>query len=381
MKKQILPILTTMLVGATAVNAQITVTANDFKMPIAADSAHIFFDIAVSGVALPSTGANQLWDYAALPVVDSISFSYDESDKVTPFDLTTGMFMSQVDLGNYTVNDIQTYFNEADSGVFITGYHVKQQTINISGTDEIVIPEQDILSTGSNCIIPFDLTDATNNTYTSTEKMSYTLTYAPIFNNAPGEFKRDYNVNHEVIGWGKVILPKYNDTVEGLLLKSTIKTTDSIFLNGAPAPAPMLAGLNMTQGYITTDVSINIIAKDFNHPVMNFYTNETADTLVSLDAINSSYYIDQTPVDTNSITKINTTKINAYPNPASDVLNLELDAKGKLVAEVYNIEGRLVARQPVIDNKLNIASFKLGTYFVVVRNDENVLGTAKFIKD
>ncbi len=138
----------------------------------------------------------------------------------------------------------------------------------------------------------------------------------------------------------------------------------------------------MTQGDVNVYVSYDIIAKDFNNPVMSFSADETGTLILSLESVNSSYYIDNTPpVDTNSIAKINTTKINAYPNPTSNTLTFELDTKAKVFAEVYNIEGRVVARQPIVENKLNVASLKTGTYFVVIRSENKVLGTTKFIKE
>ena len=72
--------------------------------------------------------------------------------------------------------------------------------------------------------------------------------------------------------------------------------------------------------------------------------------------------------------------IKLYPNPATDVVKIELPGNGSYTIEVYNIAGQLVASQPAIA-KTTIATDNLanGIYLVKIKNAGGVT-IRKFIK-
>lgn len=71
-----------------------------------------------------------------------------------------------------------------------------------------------------------------------------------------------------------------------------------------------------------------------------------------------------------------------YPNPADDVLNIQLgsNVSGIVAAEVYDLNGRLVA-QPALDgNAVSVKQLSAGTYLLVLNTVDGKRSAQKFIK-
>ena len=75
-----------------------------------------------------------------------------------------------------------------------------------------------------------------------------------------------------------------------------------------------------------------------------------------------------------------TQSINIYPNPARDVLNVELPV-GVINAQVsiYNISGQMVYSERYVTNPIDISRFTNGTYIVRVVADGRIVGTQKLV--
>lgn len=69
-----------------------------------------------------------------------------------------------------------------------------------------------------------------------------------------------------------------------------------------------------------------------------------------------------------------------YPNPASDVLNIQTEAGIKQI-EVLNLLGQTIYNETVADEKLtlNISDWTNGVYVIRIKNDDGI-ATQKFIK-
>ncbi|MGA9213269.1 reprolysin-like metallopeptidase [Kaistella sp.] len=70
--------------------------------------------------------------------------------------------------------------------------------------------------------------------------------------------------------------------------------------------------------------------------------------------------------------------IQAYPNPAVDVLNIS-KVGNKATYTVYNMAGQAVSRGKIIDNKVQVSQLQKGVYMIAVDNDGQV-NQVKFIK-
>ncbi|MCV9387342.1 RICIN domain-containing protein [Reichenbachiella ulvae] len=70
-----------------------------------------------------------------------------------------------------------------------------------------------------------------------------------------------------------------------------------------------------------------------------------------------------------------TDKIQFYPNPANDVLNIQLENNdGSALAKIFNISGQVVLNSQLTEqvNSINIQDFQAGTYFIEVRSTSGI---------
>ncbi len=73
--------------------------------------------------------------------------------------------------------------------------------------------------------------------------------------------------------------------------------------------------------------------------------------------------------------------INIYPNPANDILHIEISPNNNCWIEVRDMYGNIVLRESSNgNNPLNISSFKSGVYFVTVHSDFGIVFSKKIIK-
>ncbi len=78
-------------------------------------------------------------------------------------------------------------------------------------------------------------------------------------------------------------------------------------------------------------------------------------------------------------------EISAYPNPVTDYLILKVDDENLIgvTYQLYNIEGRLLENNELVDNKTHIYMNKLkpATYFLKVLNNNKEIKTFKIVKN
>ena len=70
-------------------------------------------------------------------------------------------------------------------------------------------------------------------------------------------------------------------------------------------------------------------------------------------------------------------KLNIYPNPAEDVLHVELpfNIKGKITVEIYSVVGQLLSSSEVVAEesiKINISKLPKGSYVIKCGNEKEV---------
>lgn len=74
--------------------------------------------------------------------------------------------------------------------------------------------------------------------------------------------------------------------------------------------------------------------------------------------------------------------ISIYPNPASDVLNLNLPDKLKEhEIEIFHFDGRKIKSCLLKGNTVSIKDLKSGLYFIRILEDRNAVYVSKFIKE
>ena len=72
-----------------------------------------------------------------------------------------------------------------------------------------------------------------------------------------------------------------------------------------------------------------------------------------------------------SINEINANNINIYPNPASDVIYVDVDESFNAV--IYNYQGQVVKNVNVDNGQINVSDLTAGIYFLEIRANNNVM--------
>ncbi|MCF8295808.1 MAG: T9SS type A sorting domain-containing protein, partial [Bacteroidales bacterium] len=78
---------------------------------------------------------------------------------------------------------------------------------------------------------------------------------------------------------------------------------------------------------------------------------------------------------------ISIAKLNVYPNPAKDIITLDLnDYQGNLNYQLFNLTGQKVGEGRILGNSIPIASLAKGFYTLYIQSDNQLKYTAKFEK-
>ena len=75
-------------------------------------------------------------------------------------------------------------------------------------------------------------------------------------------------------------------------------------------------------------------------------------------------------------------KFSVYPNPATDVLNINIEnLEGNASVSVYDIVGKQVATSKLNNgtNTLNVENLTAGVYFYSIRKDNTIIETKKVV--
>ncbi len=84
-------------------------------------------------------------------------------------------------------------------------------------------------------------------------------------------------------------------------------------------------------------------------------------------------------MDQLSVSDINKTQINIYPNPTSDFINIKSDEKIKSV-KLHNASGSLVKTENVEFSRINVSNLLKGNYLISIETDSGIV-TKKIIKE
>ncbi len=75
----------------------------------------------------------------------------------------------------------------------------------------------------------------------------------------------------------------------------------------------------------------------------------------------------------------NPQQITLYPNPASNIIHINLPDEQKALVMIYDENGRVIRSTKLVAGQISVKSLPTGTYFVVVR-DKNKIYVGKFLK-
>jgi hypothetical protein len=76
----------------------------------------------------------------------------------------------------------------------------------------------------------------------------------------------------------------------------------------------------------------------------------------------------------------NNSKFNVYPNPTSNILNIETENHKVLEISIFDVNGKLLKRDVLVNNTINLESFERGFYILEIISDSGV-ESIKIVKE
>ena len=241
----------------TTVNAQMDKFTYDNgpKNPSGIDS---IYSINLSSVPAVPDGQWYNWDLSAV-VIGHYLYTVTFAPEST-FPGATHSNLAYVDISTGVRYDSKLMLSIDTTGIKTIGERLTRQAFSLNTgnvQDSIVVLAQDVSYSAPLVRMPYPCTMGTKWNSTAQSITNISLTYtppapAPPFTNVPGERRSITTSTNEVVGWGDMKIKRLDGKPSGqrhvMLVKNTISTKDSFFLNGAPAPAALLAQVGISQG-------------------------------------------------------------------------------------------------------------------------------------
>ncbi|MBH8557015.1 hypothetical protein [Hymenobacter negativus] len=358
MKKH-LPFLFSSLLALPAL-AQTPITLTQANFPAAAGTQEQYRDAtAPNGLTSPTTGANQAWDYRTLTATGApyslVYLPVPASGGIAGAQWTRAR---QAVIGSLAYN-YTAYLSLAATGRLGLGRTVIRQPRSIQAftggaNDSVVINAQTVrYGTGTAGIVdfPLPLTVGSRNQTFFRFGVTGTLTVAAAsLNRVPFRIVQRYTYVDSVAGWGTVRIPVAGRStgsgpLPALLVRSRIIRQDSVYLNGAPAPAMLLAAFGITQGAASVNYYDAFWRTGSAQPLAElFYDNRQYGTPTFAD-----YSTESTVLATRASSPL-AESWHAWPNPLAAGQALQLALPGALPGlplqlTIQDVLGRTVLTQ------------------------------------
>jgi hypothetical protein len=248
--------LLTLACGGLAVAQSITLDQNSYTgMVVATDT----FGRVTQSLNNIDTGANKVWDFSTV-IYENTTY-YNEQVVATNANFPGATYHAgrRYTLGTNSFQfDTHRWSGITPVGFERIGESIDRQAIPLVGvlpgalaTDSLVIKQQEVPYSTSYPLIKFPATYNSSWSATFDFEVEMELTYST-YNHAPFKYKLTTEYAFRCPGWGKAFMVQKNDpTVYGedkvLLVRIEGKTTDSFYLNGAPASISLLTTMGLQQ--------------------------------------------------------------------------------------------------------------------------------------
>jgi hypothetical protein len=373
MKHVLLPI-TALALSSLVTQAQTAITLIQSNFPATATSSDSWNNALAANVTAPSLGTNQTWNYASLQGVAPDTRTYAAPAAGSAFPAATRTVDNSLTLGIITVN--RTNYQQLNtSGLSNLGQSNPTQRFSLQqvtggNSDSLVVPAQSTPANYHIVSFPFTIGSHLRQTY-RIGVIGRVKIPAFFLNNTPMRLVQNIVRVDSVAGWGNVLLPAASGgtaSVRALLVRRKYVQIDSLYLNGQPAPAALVAALNLQQGQQTVTYS------DW------FYRENSGQTLLELYYPNASYqnpneiyYSTEASLLSTSRSATALTGISAYPNPVANNQPLQLTAlngqRQTVTLKVRDMLGRTQATGTGITSQTTnvLAGLPQGNYLLEIR--------------
>jgi hypothetical protein len=369
-------------------SAQVTITQATF--PRTAGFVDTVIIPLTTGVAIPTEGANQTWDYSALTTDFVEEIEYFDATSSTTFagalnyhsdDLTfQGMVIPSL---NYRKIDATGWYDIGRTNTDIT-YPLASITGNT--VDSLRFVGGDYPYQGRINWLEFPVTYPNQWTGTFKEDVPLELTVGAFgLNKTPGSRLNTTTHVREVVGFGTLVVPKDDATttapMDVLLIKVVATRADSFFLAGLPAPGAITSAFQVTQGQSSTNTYYLFYKPGFGSPIMSLGLTSTG----NVDYI--AYRRGGAgAVSTNNVAL---TPVRAFPNPIASggVMTLQAESTSDFeIIQFMDMNGRVIETKAIranSDNEIQVqtpSNLPNGLYlYTIQKKDGSLIGNGKFL--
>ncbi len=365
--------------------AHVFTKANGPSNPTGIDT---IYGTVLSSVPTVPDGQWHTWDLSAVIIA---SYRY-----YAQFSTASGFANATHSNRAYVENLGMTYitnfmFSIDNSGIKTHGERIARQAYPLGAqtgnpNDSLVIKAQDVVYSAPQVQMPYPATMGTKWNATSKAVFNMELTALPIYNKAQTERRSTINSTSEVIGWGNLKIKRLDGKPSGskhvLLVKSTITTQDSFFLNGSPAPAPILQMAGLQQGQTQVVYQKSFYREYEMMPMANityedatFADNKKKD--VNFHAQRLPYPDGVEDIDGGQMAEI-------YPNPSNGIFTIHIPETGnsKWSYNVTDVTGKLVTKGQLNSSKTLVSlqgTVAPGSYIVTILQDGSAVSGQKLV--
>lgn len=383
MKKTFI-LLSTLAVSATmyAQAPHVFTAANGPKNPVGIDTV---YGTQLSSVAATPDAQYHIWDLGQM-IIGSYRY-YAQFGTIAGFASATHVNKAYVDIAPGIKYETNLAFAIESTGIKTYGERLTRQAFSLAAqsgvpTDSIVILAQDVIYSAPQVQMPYPATIGTKWNSTSKSTTNLTITYTPGaplpgINNQPAQRKTTTTSTAEVVGWGFLKVKRLDGKSSGirsvLQVKNTISTTDSLFINGAPAPAILLQAAGLTQGETRIVYQKSYYREYEMLPMLNITYEEA--TFTTRKDVNVHTQRLPYPDGVNDVTNVAMAEI--FPNPSNGTFTVRVpeSTPGAWAYQVTDITGKTVATGSLTLSSNKEAQVTLnstvtpGTYIVTVQHD------------
>ncbi len=351
MKKTLLA-LTTALLTALSVNAQITLNSSSYTTTFAG-TVDTFLSSG-SGTTYPSSApaTNATWDFSTAVLTTPVSYGYNVNPDVAAYSSATFADSELFGLSTYT------YIGNQERAFTSTGYlgygdHVNRQAIHLTGgvfvaSDSLIFNAQDLKFSTPWTYISFPATYNSHWSSSFTDSFTFALDVAALtYHNTPGTIKESFTETDTVIGWGQLRVKEISGSpslyMHVLQVRKKSVTIDSFFINGAIPTSTVLGAFGVTEGQRSASYYINYYRPNEAKPLATVnFTDSTYSTPSSASTLAENYLTDLTT----SIGNVSADNIiSIYPNPVTNksvTLSVPGAQDGRWSYELSDINGAKV---------------------------------------
>lgn len=334
---------------AIAALAQITVTKTN--MPAAGDTFNFAVVQAVgAGIDVNNTGPNATWSFTHLTKSSNELIEYKRSSQ-TPYAFfffnTFGQLVTDnIGFGQFSLSDVYNFYKVTNTAFTAEGIGFKFNNIPLAG---FYTEKDEIYS------LPLKYGDQTSSNFSVSIQL-------PVI----GSYKQSGTRENEVDGWGTIALPGGGQPRNCLRVKSVINQLDSFSVT---QPFPISFGFpsaRVEYKWLTNTDRVPVL-EVIGTEVLGTFTPGTARFREKSGNTGPGASVEEVKSDT---------KVNIYPNPASDKIIVSVTNTGDYHVKLFTMEGKETAVSAAFGEaglEVNTKEVATGYYMLFVKAGNNII--------